>query len=182
MNLDIVANLIEMSLDLPPHPLLLDLCQVHYQPYYHLLYRLAGEYSTSQAVELGVHNGRGVGAMAMSGIERVVGIDHFRHPDLDDIQKQFSNFVFLECDSLPVPGAITGTIDILHIDTEHSFSQAKAEFEAYEPFLEKGAVVLFDDLHAQDDGVLNFFASLPGPKIQDDRLHPTCGYGVLIYE
>jgi hypothetical protein len=33
-----------------------------------------------------------------------------------------------------------------------------------------------------DDGVLKAFYELSYPKIQDDRLHPGNGYGVLIYE
>jgi len=41
---------------------------------------------------------------------------------------------------------------------------------------------MFDDLHAMDNGVLKAFYELPYPKIQDDRLHPVNGYGVLIYE
>lgn len=59
---------------------------------------------------------------------------------------------------------------------------AKAEFEAYKPYLKPGAVVLFDDLHAAEDSVLEYFISLPYPKIQEDRLHPGCGYGVMIYD
>jgi hypothetical protein len=41
---------------------------------------------------------------------------------------------------------------------------------------------MFDDLHAMDDGVLQAFAELPYAKIQQDKLHPGNGYGVLIYE
>ena len=73
-------------------------------------------------------------------------------------------------------------IDVLHIDTEHSYSQAKAEFEAYEPFLNDGAVVLFDDLHAMEDSVLEYFNTLDYPRIHEDGLHPVCGYGVLLYQ
>ena len=73
-------------------------------------------------------------------------------------------------------------INLLHIDTEHSYAMAKAEFEAYKPYLAKGAYVLFDDLHAMDDDVLMYFDELDYYKIQDDRLHPICGYGILIYE
>ncbi len=58
---------------------------------------------------------------------------------------------------------------------------AQEEFKAYQGHLAPGAVVLFDDLHARDDDVLKFFFSLPYPKFQDDRLHPSCGYGALVY-
>ena len=43
-------------------------------------------------------------------------------------------------------------------------------FEAYRPFLEDGAYILFDDLHAQNDGVLEYFESLSYYKIQDDQI------------
>lgn len=59
---------------------------------------------------------------------------------------------------------------------------AQAEFEAYQPYLAKGAFVLFDDLHAQNDGVKAYFDTLDYEKYEDDGLHPSCGYGVLRYE
>ncbi len=169
-------------------PLLLDelsdLFGDYYFPYYGLLYRLAEDTYYGKAIELGVEKGRGSASLAigLNNIE-VIGLDNNVLPEISQVVDRFPNFTFLHQPSLPVSeDVISGKcISILHIDTEHSYSMAKAEFEAYEPHLLNGAVVCFDDLHAQDDAVLRYFMELPYPKIQDDRLHPVCGYGVLIY-
>jgi cephalosporin hydroxylase len=148
------------------------------------MYLLAGTIQNGLLVELGVEQGRGLVSMAVaSNTNRVIGFDSHLHPELSRNLKVYSNVLFFNLPSLPVPRIITSKpISLLHIDTEHSYSMAKAEFEAYQPYLAKGAYVLFDDLHAIEDEVLTYFNELPYEKIQDDRLHPSCGYGVMIYE
>lgn len=158
----------------------------YYAPYYSLMYLLAGTIKNGLLVELGVESGRGLISMAVANRSNfVIGFDSHLHPELTENLKHFHNVHFFNLSSMPVPIAITHInkpINLLHIDTEHSYSMVNAEFEAYRPYLAKGAYVLFDDLHAQDDDVLRYFNELPYEKIQDDRLHPSCGYGVMIYE
>jgi len=106
-------------------------------------------------------------------------------PELAKVLSQFDNIQFYQRDSMPVPLELRNgdeRIALLHIDTEHSYSMAKAEFEAYRPLLTSPAVVVFDDLHAMGDDVMRYFVSLPYPKIIDDRMHPSCGWGVLLYQ
>lgn len=163
-----------------PPPELAEICD-YYRPYYHLIYLLAKRMD-GLFVETGVEKGRGCGSALLGGM-KAVGVDHTRHAEkIGGLEARFDGFTFLEQDSLPVPGWFTEDkkIAILHIDTEHSYSQAREEFKGYAPFLEEGAVVLFDDLHAQNDGVGKFFWKLPYPKIQDDRLHEV-GYGALVF-
>lgn len=160
----------------------------YYSPYYTLMYLLAGTIKNGLLVELGVESGRGLASLAMGGKDNnniVIGLDSHRNPNLDTVLPRCPGTMFFNWSSMPVPDVISGlerSIHLLHIDTEHSYSMAKAEFEAYRPYLAKGAYVLFDDLHAQDDDVLRYFNELPYEKVQDDRLHPSCGYGVLVYE
>ncbi len=162
---------------------ILKLCGEYYQPYYQLLYLLSLSIDKGTRVELGVEKGRGIGVMAMANNLRCVGLDNNLRLEASELSKEFPHLEVYLHPSLPVPDFILPeTISILHIDTEHSYAMAKAEFEAYKPYLLPGAVVLFDDLHAQDNDVLRYFTELPYPKIQDDRLHPVCGYGVMIYE
>jgi len=179
-----VTELIELALNNEPHLNLIDLYDDYYFPYYNLLYLLASKSTWGIAVELGVEKGRGIASLAQGSSGRVIGLDNNVLPEIQEVIDKFPNFTFLHLPSLPPPEEyINGKcISILHIDTEHSYSMANAEFEAYEPHLLSGAVVCFDDLHAQDDAVLKYFMELPYPKIQNDRLHPVCGYGVLIYE
>lgn len=150
----------------------------HYQPYYRLFDIIA----YGLCVELGVEKGRGCLSMLRKA-EMVVGIDSLKRPEIDNIIEEHGHFFFINEPSLPPPAILKNRkIDLLHIDTEHSYSMAKAEFETYKPHLSNPAIVCFDDLHAMDDGVLEYFESLPYRKIQEDRLHPVCGYGVLYYE
>lgn len=187
MKLSDLALLIDMAIDNRPPAGLMWWYGKYYQPYYHLMYLLARVITKGIAVELGVESGRGAVSLAAARpVTRVIGLDNNHHSGIDKVSGKFENFTFLHRPSMPIPAEVIAAssngIAILHIDTEHSHAMAQAEFEAYAPLLRPGAVVLFDDLHAQEDGVLEYFETLPHPKIQEDRLHPVCGYGVLIYE
>jgi predicted O-methyltransferase YrrM len=181
VSLAALTSLAERALDEPPD-VVKRLCNDYYQPYYYLMYLLAQHINEGLFVELGVEKGRGCACLGAGGPEaRVIGIDYRRHERITGWEKEFPHFMFLEQLSMPAPDLERESVTVLHIDTEHSYEVVCLEFDAYRRFLAPGAVVLFDDLHAHDDGVLSFFFSLPYPKLQDDRLHPICGYGALVY-
>jgi hypothetical protein len=178
MILSKLANFIDAAIYTLPPVKIAHMCGEYYQPYYYLMYLLAGEIHQGAIVELGVNKGYGLSSFAYGsnpGVQ-VIGLDLNVEPEFCP-----DNAEFYLMSALPVPDFIND-IAILHIDTEHSYGNALNEFGQYEPYLLPGAVVLFDDLHAMNDGVLRAFYELPHPKIQDDRLHPVNGYGVLIYE
>lgn len=188
MKLTDLARWIDIALEGEPPKSVAEICGKYYQPYYYFMY-LSSFVLPGIAVELGVHNGRGCGCMALSTASRIIGLDNSKHPDLEKIERQFPNFTFLNLPSLPVPELIQKEaaleltkISLLHIDTEHSYAMAKAEFEAYKPYLDTKAIVIFDDLHAQENDVLKYFMELPYPKIQCGRMHPITGWGVMLYE
>lgn len=177
-----LAGWIDTSLKKDPPEEILSHCGDFYSPYYFFMY-LAAFALPGVAVELGVESGRGAASIALAG-KRIFGIDTNKNPNIEALQARFPKFVFLHQPSLPVPDTIRESlapISLLHIDTEHSFAMAKAEFEAYQPYLVKPAIVVFDDLHAAEDDVLKYFMKLPYPKIQDDRMHPQTGWGVVLY-
>jgi hypothetical protein len=179
MKLARVAKLIERATSgNPPRPIHA-ICGEHYQPYYYLFRLLARDLQPgSVIVELGVNKGYGVYSFALGNSKvKVIGLDHNIEPVYT-----LKNVDFHFLSALPVPDFINKNISILHIDTEHSYTNALNEFMQYKSYLLPGAVVCFDDLHAMDNGVLRAFYELPYPKIQDDKLHPGNGYGVLIYE
>ena len=163
----------------------LDIYGDYYAPYYNLMYILAQQINNGLLVELGVNKGRGLISLAAANeSNKVIGLDSHVWTGLHESLMNYPNAWFLNMSSMPVPVVISEhrrKIRLLHIDTEHTYSMAKAEFEAYKPYLAKGAYVLFDDLHAMDDDVMRYFYELDYEKVQDDRLHPSCGYGVLIY-
>jgi len=174
-----LARLIQIAIEEEPPVALKDWCREYYSPYYHLLYLLA-LHTEHACVELGVESGRGSFAMCLSGRE-VWGVEtHRRDPQMRIMSQDFPNFHFLEQPSMPVPGRIEGPVGVLHVDTEHSYAMAREEYNAYRHLLAPGAVVCFDDLHAQGDAVGQFVSSLGLPTVMDDRLHE-CGYAVVIH-
>jgi len=181
LSLTELAFKVESTAGVNPFPELEKLYGGYYRPYYHLLYNLAQTAYKQEllCVELGVEKGRGCASMALTGAD-VVGVDHFRSGEIAVVESTFPNFSFLEMDSLPVPTQIKRPIGVLHVDTEHTYAQAREELKGYAPLLADGAVVCFDDLHAMNDAVAKFFFKLDCPKIADDRLHE-CGYGVILY-
>lgn len=144
---------------------------------------LAAQRVSGYCVELGCEKGRGLLALALSG-KTVIGIESQPKDEVFEILLAYRNIEFYVRSSLPVWDTLFKgkRIGLLHIDTEHSYSQAKNEFEAYQPYLSDKAIVIFDDLHAMNDGVKKYFDELPYDKIQDDDLHPSCGWGVVLYE
>ena len=195
MNIERLRELVEKSVS--PNQVILkeiwDYCDGYYSPYYGLMYRLAQDLMSNAFasgdgvppvfVELGVEGGRASHAMLQGGAI-VIGVDSNHNPRLNRIIGH-KNFTFLHTSSMPVPDEIEDggpNIAVLHIDTEHSYSMAKSEFEAYKHLLINGAVVLFDDTNAMEGEVLRYVKELPYDKIVDDRLHPSCGYAGLIFQ
>lgn len=179
-----LKRIVQKAINAKPLPSLSWLYGDYYSPYYSLMYLLAKTVKNGLLVELGVHSGRGLASLAVADSSNIViGLDTTQCIEINILRRKYTNLMFYNQPSLPVLSSIFDKeIDLLHIDTEHSHAMAKAEFEAYKPYLAKGAYVLFDDLHAIEDEVLRYFNELPYEKIQDDRLHPSCGYGVMIYE
>ena len=179
MKLPQLMKLINQAKKRSPPKKLLEFCGDYYEPYYNFMY-LAGLMVDGCLVELGCEKGRGLLAMALTGKD-VVGFDLNRSPDLD--LSHYPNVTFFQESSLPVHWFMTDKkVGLLHLDTEHSYSQVDNEFHQWQSYLTKPAIVIFDDLHAMDDDVKRFFDGLPYSKIQDDNLHPTCGWGVVLYE
>lgn len=180
MDISNLARLVQKAIEDDPPAALAAWCGDQYRPYYHLLHLLA--LATPHAcVELGVEKGRGSFAMCLAGRE-VYGMDTNRRAEIWIMSQDCPNFHFLEQPSLPPPEQVVraAPIGLLHVDTEHSYAMAREEFRAYEPLLASGAVVCFDDTHAQESGVGHFVATLGWPTVFDDRLHE-CGYAVMVY-
>lgn len=167
-------------------------CGDYYSPYYGFFYLMgkdlvaaafaAGSSLPPLAVELGVEGGRGSNALLQAGMQ-VIGIDNNHNPGVDKLIGN-PRFTFLHRDDMPISKEIQDcgkAIALLHIDTEHSYSMAKSEFEAYKPFLMEGAVVCFDDTNAMEGDVLRYVKELPYETLVDDRLHPSCGFAVIQY-
>jgi predicted O-methyltransferase YrrM len=155
-------------------------------PYYRFLMLLAKEINSRLSVELGLCGGGGSLHLAMSSAV-VIGVDIAL--DYEDnirwIKRNYSNFNFLHGDSVDVALMIYskfGEVDILFIDTTHTYSRTMAEYNAYLPYLSDSAIVCLDDLFRP--GMDKAWAEMPDTKARFDFLHPSAsptdgGFGVI---
>ena len=155
-------------------------------PYYRFLALLAMELNSRLSVELGVSGGGGSLHLAMHS-QQTIGVDFaWDHPDnIEWIKRNYPNFRFLKDDSVnaaPIIYRDYGEIDLLFLDTTHTYEQTLAEYFAYEPYLSDMAVVCLDDLFRP--GMDLAWAEMPETKKRFDFLHPSGssgdgGFGVV---
>ena len=144
-------------------------------PYYRFMRILAQNLQPKLSVELGVCGGGGSFHLAIGWPEgRVIGVDVADdHPvNLRFITERCPNFNFWEEDSVKAAQPIYqlyGEVDILFLDSVHTFEHTTAELKAYQPYLSNRAVVLFDDLFRPE--MVGLWESLPGYKLRMDTLH-----------
>lgn len=156
-------------------------------PYYRFLKRLAEYMQPHFSVELGVCGGGGSLHLALGNPKgRVVGVDiTYDHDEqIKHIYEVCPNFFFWLGDSVEdAPKIVSdfGLVDILFIDTTHTYEQTLAEFEAWYPYLSDKAVVCLDDLFRVE--MRDIWDVLPGNKIRMDTLHDGAesggGFGVI---
>lgn len=144
--------------------------------YYNFLGILAAETKPRLAVELGVCGGGASFAMARNHPGgRVVGIDLDYQSYTDNIRfiiEHYQNFIFLYDDSVEAAdyvGKIYGPVDLLFIDTVHSYDRTIMEWNAWQPHLSDRAIVCLDDLLRP--GMPRAFSELSGEKLRLDFLH-----------
>lgn len=156
-------------------------------PYYRFLERLAANIHPGLSVELGVCGGGGSFHLCQGWPDSiVVGVDvSYDYPEnIAFIEKWYPDtFVFVRGDSLKVAPQIFaayGEVDILFVDTVHTYEQTMAEYYAYKPYLSDKAVVCLDDL--KREGMEEAWQEIPGRKVRLDILHPGStegGFGVI---
>ncbi len=154
-------------------------------PYYRFLKLLAQEMKAKLSVELGVCGGGGSLHLAM-GSEKVIGVDFAwdHEKNIKYIEDNYPNFIFMLRDSINVAPVIFecyGLIDILFIDTTHTYQQTMAEYQAYKPFMSTNGVICLDDLFRP--GMQEAWEAMPEPKLRLDSLHRSeageGGFGVV---
>jgi len=148
-------------------------------PYYRFFRLLAAELKPKLSVELGVCGGGGSLHLALGHPRgKVIGVDfQYDHPEqIEHIKETCKNFHFWGGDSILSALQIRGSklakaldVDILFIDTDHTYDRTLAEFKAWRYYLSKNAVVCFDDLFRP--GMEEAWNEIPGKKLRFDFLH-----------
>lgn len=156
-------------------------------PYYRFLKILAMNIQPKLSVELGVCGGGGSLHLAMGwAMGKVVGVDLVddHRENIDYILNKYPNFRFWIGDSVNDARSIVdyyGTVDILFIDTLHTYEQTMNEYNAWLPYMSDEYVICFDDLFRP--GMSQVWSELPEPKLRLDRLHDGAvnggGFGVV---
>lgn len=157
--------------------------------YYRFLRILAEEILPALSIELGVGKGAGSMHLALGNPKgKVIGVDGGNHwPEaLKHVEETCPNFEFWQRESVEAAGYAKQVwsqseneilIDILFIDTLHTYEQTIAEFGAWRPLLSSRAIVLLDDL--KFSGVNRTWEEVVGSKVRLDMLHPESGFGAI---
>jgi len=155
--------------------------------YYRFLRLLAEEMRPNLSVELGVCGAGGSLHLCLGWPEGiVVGVDAVPEDAGEWVERKAyvkglcPNFRFWYGDSSESASEIHeqyGNVDILFIDTTHTYEQTQREFAAWQPYLSDRAVVCLDDLVFP--GMNRIWAELPGKKVFLDILNGKENFGVV---
>lgn len=149
--------------------------------YYPFLAKLVNYLKPTNILELGTSRGRSalfmMSALQPGGRLTTVDVGSYLRSDLaayawDDRLR----IVYGDDRSAEVVAAVPDEIDLLYIDTEHSFGQVAAEWAIYSKKLIDGAIVVVDDI-SLNDGMRQFWESLPYEKAECAVHHS--GFGVF---
>jgi predicted O-methyltransferase YrrM len=156
--------------------------------YYRFFRLLAAATKPRLSVVLGVCGGGDALHLSLGwGPGTVVGVDHaWDHPDqIGYIRAVCGNYRHLIADSVDVASRVRedyGPVDILFVDTTHTWDQTWSEYHAWRPRMAEGGIMAFDDLFRSE--MRNIWEELPGRKLRMDSLHDGSsgvggGFGVI---
>lgn len=156
--------------------------------YYRFFKLLVSYTQPSLAVVLGVCGGGDCLYMLWGDANvNVHGIDlAYDHPvNILTIRNTYGDrFKFIKLDSIDAAKLYSPeSVDILFIDTIHTYDHTMAEFEAWKPKMREHGIVCLDDLFRK--GMQQAWNDLPGTKVRMDELHigggaEDGGFGVIL--
>lgn len=152
-------------------------------PYYNFLYYLCDIMDPALVVELGTWKGDSTCRLAHGARNaRVITVDIGPLPEAAGKIAKYKNIeqIVGPTESAQVLDAVPSGIDILFIDTMHTYDQAKMEYDFYAPKVRPGGVILFDDVSI-DAGMDKFWKYVGGHGecVNIEDLHYT-GFGIQI--
>lgn len=102
----------------------------------------------------------------------VVGIDDYGHAGYSSeaevwvtrFYPYFPKVILLKTDSMQAAKILRCTIDVLHIDGDHSYEGVRNDFELWFPMVRRGGCVMFHDICSIPSGPGKLFEELSGLK------------------
>lgn len=92
-----------------------------------------------------------------------------------------SNLTILHHDSLKAESALFECpLDVLFLDSWHSFDQVYREYEKYRPYVKEGGIILFDDIKYSKEMEVAW-AYIMDPKVDLSELHHS-GFGACVVD
>ena len=152
-----------------------------YDKFYSFLYRLCKWKQPMLSVELGTDIGRGAFVLcAGSDMGTVITADIGAKPPSTyiDYLAHFDNIrIITGTDSITMGRTwlmqgMQPSIDILHLDTEHNFSQVMQEYYTFRPLMRPGGVICFDDAH--HNGVRQLLPEIGFPRSSSTTKGSSC--------
>ena len=150
-----------------------------FSPYYFFLYLVAQRVQPKLWVECGLELGRATAFVAHAAPEcRCIGIDIGGKICATWLEflNELSGVAIRRCDS--IDWALTNRherIDLLHLDSEHSYDQCLREFCYFRPLMAPGGLIFMDDISSA--GPLKVWSQIGLPKIVFRKLHGPNGWG-----
>jgi predicted O-methyltransferase YrrM len=182
-------------------------------PYYRFFHYLSYLLQPGLVVELGGYQGTAAAHFAAGYPEAtIITIDHHTDPGDEEnrakmlqVCERYKNVVYIQGWTNPhlaeqqfgkhalgnAPDALSQVteldkkIDILFIDSWHTYDNAMLDWRCYRPLLNNPALVICDDIqdgeqeHAPISGMLRFWEELPEPKFLNGNLHPGTNMGFI---
>lgn len=155
--------------------------------YYRFMHELVRLVKPACIVETGTRLGNSAAQMADACPESTIVTF-----DVDPAAKEhvknlgFPNVVAVIADSSS-PAAVEAVrsrfdaIDLLFLDSEHSYTVVSSEYKTYAPLVRKGGILLFDDVSLNPD-MRRFWSEVAEVKSELPFLHKTCNasFGVAV--
>jgi len=148
--------------------------------YNRFFYELTKELKPKLCLETGTDRGRSAAHLALGnpdGLVITIDIDQACKANVDALK--IPNISSFAINSLDYVKAIPdGFLDILFLDSLHTYEHTPTEWRAYQRRVKKGGLVFFDDIHL-DAGMDRFWSEVTGVKVDLSHLHFS-GFGAVL--
>lgn len=151
--------------------------------YYRFLHELVKVTRAETIVETGTRLGCSALQMAYGNLQaKVVTIDIDPNVSARIGEFKIPNITPILGDSISVFGqveAIAPTVDLIYLDSEHSFGRILAEYVVYNSLVKNGGLIIVDDIEINAD-LKRFWSLVRYPKTELNHLHTGFGFGIAI--